>query len=120
MSAKSKQAAAAKKFLRYLTIDATGNTQSAQVANITPTNKDSYSGYATKANATAGASSANFGDVMQYQLQHNAVHRPNVLGYSVFEPGANQMFADIRNGADPKNAAKKADDELTAQIARLK
>lgn len=120
VSAKSKQTDAAKKFLQYLTINSKGNTESAQVANITPTNKDAYPAYATKANATAGASSANFGEVMQYQLQHNAVHRPNVLGYSVFEPGADQMFADIRNGADPKTAAQKADDELTAQIARLK
>jgi hypothetical protein len=42
------------------------------------------------------------------------------VGYSVFEPGANQMFSDIRNGADPAEAAAKADEEITAQIERLK
>lgn len=120
VSAKSKQQDAAKKFLSYLTIDATGNAQSAEVAGITPTNQVAFDEYVKAADASAGAASANFGDILEYQLKNNAVHRPTVTGYSLFEPGANQMFSDIRNGADPKPRAEQADTEIQAQIERLK
>lgn len=120
VSAKSRNMAAAKKFLRYLTIDPKGNYQAAEVAGITPTNKQAYARYAAAADKSAGATSANFGTIMQYELTHEAVHRPDVSGYSVFEPGASQMFADIRNGADPMTRARQADTEISAQIARLK
>jgi len=120
ISSTSKNLDAAKEFLRYLTIDPTGNAESAEVAGITPTNKEAYAAYAEKANASAGASSANFGAIMEYQLKNNAVHRPSVVGYSVFEPGAGKMFADIRNGTDPKSAAEQADSSIEGQLTRLK
>lgn len=120
VSAKSKQLEAAKKFLRYLTIDPAGNAQSAEVAGITPTNKEAFAAYEKKANAMAGQASARFGEIMAYQLKNNAVHRPAVAGYSVFEPGAGQLFSDIRNGADPSARAAKADQDIKAQIERLR
>jgi ABC-type glycerol-3-phosphate transport system substrate-binding protein len=120
VSSKSKNTAAAKKFLRYMTIDPTGNTESAEVAGITPTNKESYAAYAETANASGGDASADFGAIMEYQLKNNAVHRPSVVGYSVFEPGAGKMFADIRNGTDPKSAAEQADSSIESQLKRLK
>lgn len=120
VSAKSAHQDAAKKFLRYLTIDPTGNTQSAEVAGITPTNKTAFNEYVKNANASAGAASADFGTILQYQLKNNAVHRPAVTGYSVFEPGADQMFSDIHNGADPKTRAAQADKDIQAQLDRLK
>lgn len=120
ISAKSKNFAAAEKFLRYMTIDPQGNYESAEVAGITPTNKDAYAKYAAAAEKSAGKVSARFGDIMQYELKNSAVHRPVVTGYSVFEPGADQMFADIRNGADPLKRATDADKSIADQIARLK
>lgn len=120
VSSKSAHTAAAKEFLRYMTINATGNAQSAEVAGITPTNKTAFAAYVKQADASAGAASANFGGILQYQLKNNAVHRPAVSGYSVFEPAADQMFSDIRNGADPKARAAQADTDIDAEIARLK
>lgn len=117
---KTENREAADEFLRYLTIDPTGNAESAEVAGITPTNKDAYAEYAERVSAVAGEASAPFGAIMEYQLQNNAVHRPIVVGYSVFEPGANLMFSDIRNGSDPAERAAQADKEITAQIERLK
>lgn len=111
---------AADEFLRYLTIDPTGNAQSAEVAGITPTNKEAYADYAERVSAVAGEASAPFGTIMEYQLQNNAVHRPTVVGYSVFERGANLLFSDIRNGSDPTERAAQADEEISAQIERLK
>lgn len=110
---------AAKKFLRYAVIDPAGNQLSAKVAGITPTNKDAFAKYVSEVEASGEGTKA-FGSIMEYQLQNNAVHRPNVIGYSIFEPGANKMFADIRNGTDPGSRATQADGEITAQIARLK
>lgn len=120
VSGKTKQVAAAQKFVSYLTINPTGNTKSAEVVNITPTNKTAYPAYAKKANALGGAATANFGNILQYELKHSATHRPAVLGYTVFEPASDQMFADIRNGSDPKSRAEQADSDITAQIKRLK
>lgn len=117
---KSAHKDAAEDFLRYVTIDPTGNAKSAEVAGITPTNKEAYSEYAQRVDAVAGDASAPFGAIMEYQLQNNAVHRPVVIGYSVFEPGANLMFSDIRNGSDPAERAAQADKEINAQIERLK
>lgn len=117
---KTENREAAEEFLRYLTIDPTGNAESAEVAGITPTNKEAYTEYAERVSAVAGEASAPFGAIMEYQLQNNAVHRPIVVGYSVFEPGANLMFSDIRNGSDPAERAAQADEEITAQIERLK
>lgn len=120
IAAKSENIDAAKKFLRYVTIDPVGNAKSAEVAGITPTQKDAYRAYAERVSASAGESSAPFGAIMEYQLQNNAVHRPVVVGYSIFEPGANQMLSDIRNGSDPAERAAQADKEISAQIERLK
>ncbi|WP_353114887.1 sugar ABC transporter substrate-binding protein [Microbacterium sp.] len=120
VSAKSKKQDAAKKFLEYLTIDPEGNAKSAEVAGITPTNKEAYAAYAEKMSAVGGEATARFGEILQYQLENNAVHRPAVLGYSVFEPGAGQMFSDIRNGSDPMDRAKQADKDIAEQISRLK
>ncbi|ALX66426.1 ABC transporter substrate-binding protein [Microbacterium sp. XT11] len=120
ISAKTAKKDAAREFLEYLTIDPTGNAESAEVAGIAPTNKEAYAKYAEKMSALGGEATANFGAIMQYQLENNAVHRPGVVGYSVFEPGANQMFSDIRNGSDPAERAAQADEDIEAQIARLK
>lgn len=120
IAAKSANMDAAKEFLRYVTIDPTGNAKSAEVAGITPTQKDAYAAYAEQMDAVAGDASAPFGKIMEFQLQNNAVHRPVVVGYSIFEPGANQMLSDIRNGSDPKERAAQADEDITAQIERLK
>ena len=119
ISSKSKQIDAAKEFLRYMTIDAEGNAQSAEVAGITPTNKDAFADYVATVDASAGDATAPFGSILQYQLENSAVHRPSVVGYSVFEPGAGQMFSDIRNGSDPAERAAQADSEIEAQIERL-
>lgn len=120
ISSKSANVEAAKEFLRYMTIDAAGNALSAEVAGITPTNKEAFADYIAEMSASAGDATAPFGEIMQYQLENNAVHRPAVVGYSVFEPGAGQMFSDIRNGSDPATRAAQADEEISAQIARLK
>lgn len=120
VSAKSKQQDAAKKFLRYMTLDPKGNELSASVAGITPTQKDAYAKYAAAADASAGSKSKNFGAILEYQLKHNAVHRPHDMGYTIFEPESNKMFSDIRNGANAMEAAKKADGSIEAQLARLK
>lgn len=119
-AASSPNLEAAKKFLRYANIDPEGNELSARVAGITPTQKDAFAKYIADVSASKGESSAPFGEILQYGLQNNAVHRPNVVGYSVFEPGANAMFSDIRNGSDPAERAAQADTEIAAQIARLK
>jgi len=120
VSAKSTQQEAATKFVEYLTIDPEGNAISAESAHIAGTNKEAYAEYADTMSAIGGEATADFGAIMQYQLENTSVHRPNVIGYSIFEPGANQMFSDIRNGSDPKERAAQAITDIEEQIERLK
>lgn len=120
VTADSEQLEAAKDFLAYMTIDPEGNAASAQVAGITPTNREAYAAYAEGVEASAGEATANFGEILQYQLENTSVFRPAVIGYSVFEPGAGLMFSDIRNGADPAERAAQAETEIEAQIERLR
>ncbi len=120
LSAKSTHQDAARKFIEYLTIDPEGNAISAESAHIAGTNKEAYAKYAETMSALGGDATANFGSIMQYQLENTSVHRPNVIGYSIFEPGANQMFSDIRNGSDPKERATQAVADIQEQIERLK
>jgi ABC-type glycerol-3-phosphate transport system substrate-binding protein len=119
ISKKTSHAHAAKQFLRYMTMNPDGNRLSATVAGITPTQQKAYKSYAKHMDASAGESSRNFSTIMHYQLTHNAVHRPQMLGYTVFEPESDKMFADIRNGADPMAAAKKHGKTIASKLKRL-
>ncbi|MFC7405785.1 ABC transporter substrate-binding protein [Georgenia alba] len=120
VTASSQYPDAAKEFLRFITIDPEGNATSAEVAGITPTNAEAYAQYADSVEASAEGAADTFGEIMQHQLENTSVHRPNVIGYSVFEPAAGQAFSDIRNGADPAERAAQAEDEIEAQIERLR
>lgn len=120
ISSKTPNLAASKKFLEYMTLDPVGNYESSQVVNIPPTQKDAFAKYVKLSEGTSGDNGTNFGAIFDYQLKANSVHRPDVIGYTVFEPEANKMFSDIRNGTDPAARAKQADDTIDAQLARLK
>jgi ABC-type glycerol-3-phosphate transport system substrate-binding protein len=58
--------------------------------------------------------------IIDYETSNTAVNRPVTVGYLEFESILNTMFADIRNGSDPKTALEKASDDLTKAWAKYK
>lgn len=119
VSAKSKHLEAAKTFLRCVNLTPEGNTKSIQVAQITPTHKDSYQAFMQQFEKQGGPATAGLTKLTEHELQNTAVHRPSAAGYTVFEGEAEKMFADIRNGADPAERARRADQKIAEQFKRL-
>ena len=66
-----------------------------------------------------GDATSNFGSLFAYELKNSAAHRPNVVGFTVFQSEAQNMFMDIQNGADPAARAKQADATIDDQLKRL-
>nr|WP_238355468.1 sugar ABC transporter substrate-binding protein [Kribbella sandramycini] len=119
VSAKSAKQAMAKRFLECANLTAAGNTASIKIAQITPTQKDAYKAFATQFEASGGAATKGLSALMETELRTTAVHRPPVTGYTVFESEAEKLFADVRNGSNPAGRAKKADETIARQFARL-
>ncbi len=111
----SKNQAAAKKFLAFMTIDPNGSWL-ASSRNI-PVQRQAATKYLDQLRSQ-GARSKQLADIIQYELAHNAVARPSTVGYVDFETVMNKAFADIRNGSDPAGRLKQAAGELNRQFAK--
>jgi ABC-type glycerol-3-phosphate transport system substrate-binding protein len=119
VSAKTTKQAAAKTFVECVNLTREGNQKSIEVAQITPTQKDAYAAFAKQFEQSGGTATKGLAGLMEFELKNTAVHRPPVVGYTVFETEAEKMFSDVRNGADPAERAKKADDTIREQFERL-
>jgi ABC-type glycerol-3-phosphate transport system substrate-binding protein len=119
VTAKSKNKKAAEDFLSYFTIDKEGSTLSSNASGAQPTQKDAFEANVAKINAMGGDATSNFGSLFAYELKNSAAHRPNVVGFTVFQSEAQNMFMDIQNGADPAARAKQADATIDDQLKRL-
>lgn len=51
--------------------------------------------------------------IIDFETANTAVKRVSTIGYIEFETIMNQMFADVRNGADPKTTIDKSTAQLT-------
>jgi multiple sugar transport system substrate-binding protein len=111
----SKNQAAAKKFLAYMTIDPNGSWL-ASSRNI-PVQTDAAKKYLT-AMQTEGANGSKLAAIVSNELAKNAVPRPTSVGYVDFETTMNKAFADIRNGSDPADRLKAASTELTGVLKK--
>ena len=113
----SKHKDAAKKFLSYMTIDATGATQT--TSNNIPVQKDAFQAY-LKALGAKGARYGQIADIIEYSLANTAVSRPVSVGYVDFESVINKAFADIRNGAEPAARLSQANGEIERTLAKYR
>jgi multiple sugar transport system substrate-binding protein len=113
----SKNQAAAKKFLSFMTIDPNGSWL-ASSRNI-PVQKEAEAKYLDQLGARGGRSKQ-LADIINNELANNAVARPSTVGYVDFETTMNKAFADIRNGSDPASRLKQATEELNRVFAKYK
>jgi multiple sugar transport system substrate-binding protein len=112
----SKNQAAAKKFLAYMTIDPEG-AWLASSRNI-PVQKAAFDKYLTQMQGQ-GPRGAQLAAIIRNELAHNAVARPTTVGYVDFETIMNKAFADIRNGSNPAVRLQQASAELKRAFAKL-
>jgi multiple sugar transport system substrate-binding protein len=113
----SKNQAAAKKFIAYMTTDPTGAME-AQSRNI-PVQREAYQQYLTRL-GDRGAQAGQLAAIISHELATNAVSRPTTIGFVDFETVMNKAFADIRNGADPGRRLDEATQELDRVLAKYR
>jgi len=100
---------AAKKFLRYMTIDTAGAV--ATISNNIPVQKQAFAQYLRDLSGK-GPRYAQIAEIIEYALGHTSVSRPKTVGYVDFESVLNTAFADIRNGTQPQARLAEAAEEL--------
>jgi multiple sugar transport system substrate-binding protein len=113
----SKNQAAAKKFLAYLTTDPSGAWEGSS-RNI-PVQRDAFQRYLTEMRGT-GQRSEQLAAIVANEIASNAVPRPVTTGYVDFESVMNKAFADIRNGSDPAQRLQQAAQELDRVLAKYR
>lgn len=116
----SKNQQAALDFLRFASVNAKGNEATIAKVFIAPANKTAFDNYAKQLDAFDPPVTDGAGELMLYELNNTVVHRPRSVGYVQFEDIMLKAFADIRNGAEPKQRLETASQELQAAWDRLK
>jgi multiple sugar transport system substrate-binding protein len=113
----SKNQAAAKKFIAYMTTDPAGAWEAS--SNNIPVEKDAFQKYLTSVRK-ASPTGTDLAKIIELELGESAVSRPTTAAFVDFESIMNKAFADIRNGEDPKQRLASASDELDSALAKYK
>lgn len=115
----SKHQAAATEFARWASMTVEGNLASVETIKIPPANMKAsdpfFAGLAKQSTALT-----NLGSLVNYELSHTAVARPETIGYVQFETIMQQAFSDIRNGTAVNQALQNATSKLNAAFSSLK
>lgn len=110
---------AAWKFIEYMTLDPEGSAASIAGKPFPSSNTKTQADYLAKLPDLAGGKAPELADLLTYELDNTAIHRPRTTGYVVFEEVMNKAFADIRNGADPQERLAQAQKDLGAVFGRI-
>lgn len=106
---------AARAFLRHMTIDATGATET--ISNNIPVQRQAFERYLGDLRAR-GARYARIAGIVEHALAGTSVPRPVTVGFVDFESVMNKAFADIRNGTDAAVRLGQANEELVRVLAK--
>jgi ABC-type glycerol-3-phosphate transport system substrate-binding protein len=112
VSSYSKHQDAARKFVEYMAFTKEGSLHTIDQILIPPANKQAFSVYMAKLNASHPPATKGLGELMQEELDKAAVHRPHTPGYVQMQDVMARTFSDIRNGEDATKALNSAQDEL--------
>jgi multiple sugar transport system substrate-binding protein len=113
----SKNQAAAKKFIAYMTTDPAGAWEVS--SNNIPVQQDAQAKYLDSVRKS-GPVGPDLAATIETELAESAVSRPTTAAFVDFETIMNKAFADIRNGADPKERLDSASDELGSTLEKYK
>ena len=120
ISPHSRHQAEALKFAAFMTVDTKGDLLTTAQNPLPPANKAAFQQHVGQETKAGGASTAPYGQILDYELTHTAVSRPRTVGYVLFEEIMNKTFSDVRNGAPAKPALDRAQGQLKAAFSRLR
>ncbi|WP_169582064.1 MULTISPECIES: extracellular solute-binding protein [Microbacterium] len=106
-------------FIRYLTLDPEGSALTIEGKPIPSANNATMDAYLAKLPELAGGHAPQISDLVSYELENTAIHRPRTTGYVAFEEIMNKTFADIRNGSDAEERLTQAQNDLSAAFGRV-
>lgn len=112
----TKHKAAAVEFVRWLTMDPTGNEALFQGRFLPPANLKALDAYYAE---VAKVAPSGTGDLIKYEIGHTGVPRPRIVGWLQFDEATTNMFEDIRNGQSADAAITAADGRLKEMLARV-
>jgi multiple sugar transport system substrate-binding protein len=115
----SDQQEAALEWLKYVALDKRGALLGAEEVPVPPTQVAAYRQYLSEL-AKSPTEPEGLNDLIRYELDNTAVHRPRTIGYVQFEEVLNTAFEDIANGADVEPTLQRASGELDRALEPLR
>jgi multiple sugar transport system substrate-binding protein len=106
---------AALEWLEYVALTKEGSLQGAKNVPVPPTQVGAFREYINQLSKSPTEPSG-MGDLINYELENTAVHRPRTIGYVQFEEVLNTAFEDIANGADPGSTLQRASGDLDRDL----
>ncbi|MFC4562261.1 extracellular solute-binding protein [Nocardiopsis mangrovi] len=110
----------ARAFARFLSLDSAGALATTGQMTLPPANAVAYDDYIERTLDSGGDSVAGFDELLAYELETTARHRPRSVGYVDFETTINKAFSDIRNGSDVAESLSGADEQLDNLLQRYR
>jgi multiple sugar transport system substrate-binding protein len=111
----SKNQAAAKKFIEYMTTTSSGAWEAS--SNNIPVQEDARKQYLDEMRSGGGVG-PQLADVVENELDTSAVSRPTTVAFVDFETIMNKAFADIRNGTPAPARLQDASTELESALKK--
>jgi multiple sugar transport system substrate-binding protein len=115
----SDQQEAAREWLEYVALDKKGALLGAQNVPVPPTQVDAFPEYIRDVSERP-TEPKGWDELIRYELNNTAVHRPRSIGYVQFEEVMNTAFEDIANGADVRATLQRASSELDEALEPLR
>lgn len=110
---------AALEWLKYVALTKKGALQGAQNVPVLPAQNEAFREYLDQIR-TEPTEPDGVADLIDYELENTAVHRPRTIGYVQFEEVLNTAFDDISTGADVVPTLRRASEELGRELEPLR
>lgn len=115
----SDQQETAREWLEYLALEKEGALLGAQNVPVPPTQVDAFREWIREVSERP-TEPKGWDELIKYELDNTAVHRPRSIGYVQFEEVMNTAFEDIANGADVRATLQRASNELDEALEPLR
>lgn len=115
----SEKQEAALEFIKYLSLSKDGNSRTIEEVPVIPVNSESFESYMDKLSGNP-RQPENINELVNYELENTARHRPRTIGYVEFETAMNDAFTNIANGADARSTLQKTTDQLNRDLEPLR
>ena len=106
-------------WLEYVALEKKGALLGAQEVPVPPTQAEAFREYLDGLSKNP-AEPEGLSDLIRYELDNTAVHRPRTIGYVQFEEVLNTAFEDIANGAGADPTLQRASGELDRALEPLR